>query len=134
MPNEKPTYAYFRRDPCSIDELQGQDGAKRYQVTVAKQIELTMPLYRHFATHLWMHMPFIAANKALAHCDEVNSVSRCLLVTAQGRKDGILVNCQGCDFASSAAYVPNKAVLDLSDVPMEHCGKKLRGKQEFRVR
>ena len=69
-------------------------------------------------------MPFIAANKDLSGRDK--GVIRCLLVTTRGNQDGILVDCQGHNYARYSAYVPNKRSLNLRDVPVEHYDLKLR--------
>ena len=69
-------------------------------------------------------MPFIATNKALAGCK--NGASRCLLVTVKGKRDGILVDCQGYNYARYSAYVPDKRSLNLRDVPVEHYDLKPR--------
>ena len=81
------------------------------------------------AQKLMEDMPFIAANKKLAGCD--NGVTRCLLVTTRGNRDGILVDSQG--FARYSAYVPDKRSLNLRDVPVDHYEsnlKKPRSQQE----
>ncbi len=77
-------------------------------------------------------MPFIAANRELAVRDPPGVVNS-MLVSARNRRDGILVDCQGYDFARYAAYVPDTAALDLRDVPVDHYDLKLRqprGQQE----
>ncbi len=53
-------------------------------------------------------------------------VAHCLLVSARNRGDGILVDCQGYNYARYAAYVPDTAALDLRDVPVDHYDLKLR--------
>lgn len=111
--------AYFHWKPCRAEDLQGEGGARLYQVDVVKQIELTAAQYQHFATNLLEDMPFIAANKALMGRDDENCVSHCLLVTTRNIQGGILVECQGFNYARYAARVWDKSVLNLRDVPVE---------------
>ena len=56
-------------------------------------------------------------NKNLTGYDK--GVTRCLLVATRSRRDGILVDCQGYNFARYSCYVPSKQSLDLRDVPVE---------------
>lgn len=48
----------------------------------------------------------IKENIDLMHCDE-NNVFHCLLLTAEGRNDGILVESEGAAYCRYAAYVPD---------------------------
>ena len=61
-------------------------------------------------------------------------MTRCLLVTTRGRRDGILVDCQGYNYARYSCYVPEKRSLDLRDVPVDHYDLKLRQPRRQRVR
>ena len=130
MGSKEAFHAYFSWKPNRVDELQEENGAGPYQVNIVKQIELTQAQYQHFSTHLWLDMPFIVANKDLMGCDEENTVSHCLLVTSRERRDGILVDCQGFDYARYAAYIHDKSMLDLRDVPVDHYDLKLRQPRE----
>ena len=56
----------------------------------------------------------------------VLSTIHCLLVYDRKRRDGILVDCQGCDYARYAAYVPDRKQLELRDVVVDHYNLKLR--------
>lgn len=119
--------AYFHWKPCHAEELQSDKGEEGpYQVKIMKQIHLTAAQYRHFLTHLWEDMPFIADNKALMGCGKDHSVSHCLLVTTRNIKGGILVDCEGFDYARYAAEVTDKSALDLRGVPVDHYDLKLR--------
>lgn len=62
---------------------------------MAKIIELTEAQYHHYAAHLGEIAPFIKSNRDRMGTD---GVSRCLLVTARNRQDGILVDTQGYPF------------------------------------
>ena len=74
-------------------------------------------------------MPFLSANKALTDCD-AQGVNHCLLVTTRNIRGGILVDCQGYDYARYAAEVLDKSALDLREVPIDHYDLKLRQPRE----
>lgn len=61
-------------------------------------------------------------------------MSRCLLVTARNIRGGVLVDCQGYSFARYAADLPDKSILDLRDVPIDHYDLKLRQPRSQRER
>ncbi len=112
-------------------ELMEDKTAQQIRVEVVKVIQLTAQQFRYFSANLLRDMPFIAANRSLTGYDK--GVTRCLLVTTRGNRDGILVDCQGHNYARYSAYVPDKRGLDLRDVPVDHYDLKLRqprGQQE----
>ena len=115
----------FHRSPCCVQDLRYDEAASSIRVEVAKAIELTEAQYQYFISHMLEDMPFIAANCDLTGCDE-KGVNHCLLVYDRKRQDGILVDCQGCDYARYAAYVPDRKQLDLRDVAVDHYNLKLR--------
>ena len=100
---------------------------------VVKVIELTSEQYQHYAAHLDESAPFILANMGLMGRDS-QGVSCCLLVTDRSRRDGILVNAEGHPYARYAAYVMNRARLDLRDIPVDHYNSKVRGDLKGRDR
>lgn len=100
---------------------------------VVKVIELTEAQYQHYAAHLGEEAPFITANRALMGTDE-HGVTRCLLITVRSRRDGILIDAQGYDYARYSAYIRDKLRLSLRDIPMEHYNLKLRERQKGRDR
>ena len=100
---------------------------------VVKVIELTQAQYQHYAAHLGEKAPFITANRALMGTDE-HGVTRCLLITVRSRRDGILIDAQGYDYARYSAYIRDKLRLSLRDIPMEHYNLKLRERQKGRDR
>ena len=61
-------------------------------------------------------------------------VPLCLLVTTRNIRGGILVDCQGYDYARYAAEVLDKSALDLRDVPVDHYDLKLRQPRSQRER
>lgn len=109
-------------------ELMEDKTEQPIQVEVVKIIQLSAQQFQHFSANLLRDMPFLISNKHLTGYDK--GVTRCLLVTTRRHRDGILVDCQGFDYARYSAYVPNKRALDLRDVPVEHYDLKLRQPRE----
>ena len=118
-------YTHFQFKANRLWDLQDIKKDKPIRVEVVKVIELTQEQYRHFSSHLLEDMPFIAANRGLSRRNH-NDVPRCLLVTTRDIKGGLLVDCQGYDYARYAAEVLDKSALDLRDVPVDHYDLKLR--------
>lgn len=117
-------YGRFFYKANHAQELMEETGKQPIPVEVVKVVQLSAQQFRHFSRNLLQDMPFIATNKALAGCK--NGASRCLLVTVKGKRDGILVDCQGYNYARYSAYVPDKRSLNLRDVPVEHYDLKPR--------
>ena len=94
------------------------------RVEVVKVIQLTAQQYINFSDNLLRDMPFITANKSLTGHDK--GVTHCLLVTTRNIRSGILVDCQGFNYARYSCYVSDKHSLDLRDVVVDHYDLKLR--------
>ena len=105
-------------------ELMEDKTMKPIQVEVVKILQLTGQQFRDFSANLLRDMPFLIPNKNLTGYDK--GVTRCLLVTARNIRGGVLVDCQGYSFARYAADLPDKSILDLRDVPIDHYDLKLR--------
>ena len=105
-------------------ELMEDKTMKPIQVEVVKILQLTGQQFRDFSANLLRDMPFLIPNKHLTGYDK--GVTRCLLVATRSRRDGILVDCQGYNFARYSCYVPSKQSLDLRDVPVERYDLKPR--------
>ena len=105
-------------------ELMEDKTMKPIQVEVVKILQLTGQQFRDFSANLLRDMPFLIPNKNLTSYDK--GVTRCLLVATRSRRDGILVDCQGYNFARYSCYVPSKQSLDLRDVPVERYDLKPR--------
>ena len=105
-------------------ELMEDKTVQPIRVEVVKIIQLSAQQFQHVSANLLRDMPFITANKGLTGYDK--GVTRCLLVTTRRNRDGILVDCQGFNYARYSAYVPDKHSLDLRDVPVDHYDLKLR--------
>jgi len=125
-------YGRFFYKANNAQELMEESTKQPIRLEVAKVIQLTAQQFRHFSANLLRDMPFIAANKDLSGRDK--GVIRCLLVTTRGRRDGILVDCQGYNYARYSCYVPEKRSLDLRDVPVDHYDLKLRQPRRQRER
>ena len=91
------------------------------QYKVEKIIELTPEGYEHFTESLISDYPFIADNKEHMWMD--NGVYHCLLITTADRKEGLLVESEGYDYARYCADVPDVSALTIGDVPVEKYGK-----------
>lgn len=125
---ESLIYSHFCRKACHAGQLADPKADAATRVQVEKVIELTPQQYQHFSSHLLEDMPFIIANKTLTGYD--NGLNRCLLVTTQSIRGGILVDCQGYNYAKYTAEVRDKSALDLRDVPVDHYDLKLRQPRE----
>ena len=128
---ESTIYSHFCFKSCCVQDLKDSRADGPIRVQVAKIIQLTQEQYQHFCSHLLEDMPFIKANKDLSSKDQ--GVTHCLLVTTRNIRGGILVDCQGYDYARYVAEVLDKSALDLRDVPVDHYDLKLRqprGQQE----
>ena len=121
---------YFKASHAQ--ELMEDKTMKPIQVEVVKILQLTGQQFRDFSANLLRDMPFLIPNKNLTGYDK--GVSRCLLVTARNIRGGILVDCQGYSFARYAADLPDKSILDLRDVPIDHYDLKLRQPRSQRGR
>ena len=113
-------------------ELMEDKTMKPIQVEVVKILQLTGQQFRDFSANLLRDMPFLIPNKNLTGYDK--GVTRCLLVTARNIRGGVLVDCQGYSFARYAADLPDKSILDLRDVPIDHYDLKLRQPRSQRER
>ena len=129
---ESLIHSHFCYKACCLRELKDIKDDEPLRVQVEKVIELTQEQYRHFSAHLLEDMPFIAANRDLAGRDP-QGVTRCLLVTTRSRRDGVLVNSEGHDYARYAADIRDKSALDLRDVPVDHYDLKLRQPRDRQV-
>ena len=109
-------------------ELMEERPEQAIHVEVVKVIQLSVQQFQSFSANLLRDMPFLIPNKNLTGYDK--GVTRCLLVTTGRHRVGILVDCQGFDYARYSAYVPDKRALDLRDVPVGHYDLKLRQPRE----
>ena len=122
---ESTINTYFCRKPRCLDDLLEERCRGPVRVQVEQIIQLTYEQYQYFLSHIWEDMTFFEAHKRSTNCDS-KGVNRCLLVTARNIRGGVLVDCQGYSFARYAADLPDKSILDLRDVPIDHYDLKLR--------
>lgn len=73
---------------------------------IEKVIRLSGAEYDSFARNMLRDQAFIRDNPIDAVVD-ANGRYHCLLVTGEGRRDGILVNPEGGDYARYSAFIPN---------------------------
>lgn len=77
---------------------------------IEKTVELPSEWFEHMLRHPMASQDFLKENAGLMHQDGMG-VNHCLLVTGEGRSDGLLVESEGYDYARYAAYVPEATVL-----------------------
>lgn len=80
------------------------------EFVVAKTIQLSADMFESVLKAPLRDYDFIEAHKDLMYCDE-NKVFHCLLLTGEGRSDGILVESEGYAYCRYAAYVPEVLAL-----------------------
>ncbi len=100
--------ALFTRKAVDLEELKnrtGQERDKSYFVVEAV-IELPEESFRAFADDLLSEFDFIKDNIEKMYIDN-NRVWHCLLVKAEGFKDGILIEAEGYGYARYSAYCPD---------------------------
>lgn len=121
-------YGCFLWKAGHVRELEEESIKQPIRVEVVKAILLPQRQFRRFAANLLRDMPFLAENKHLTGYD--GGVTRCLLVTAPNERGGILVDCQGYNYARYSAYLADKTDLDLRGVPVEDRSLEPRQRRE----
>lgn len=79
-------------------------------VVIEKAIHLPAEQFVQLLDKPFMHQSFITDNIRLMRMDN-NGCYHCLLVTGEGRSDGLLIESEGYDYARYAAYVPEATAL-----------------------
>ncbi|MEY8326036.1 DUF6329 domain-containing protein [Lachnospiraceae bacterium 54-11] len=77
---------------------------------VEKVIRLGEKEFEEFLQDPMDNQEFIQENTGLMHMDE-KGVCHCLLVTGEGRRDGVLVEAEGYGYARYASHVPDVAAF-----------------------
>lgn len=98
--------ALFTRKAVNLDELKcrtEQERDKKYFV-IEKVIELPEDSFRTFANNLLSDFDFIKENLDKMYVDS-DQIWHCLLVKAEGSKDGILVEAEGYEYARYSRYL-----------------------------
>ena len=81
------------------------------QAKVEKKVCLPAEAFEKFLRDPLQDVPCVVENKDLM-CQDKEGVYHCLLVTGEGRRDGVLVEAEGYDYARYASYVPDAAALE----------------------
>jgi hypothetical protein len=89
--------AIFERKPSDFD-------LRSFEVS--KTILLPAEIFEDVLKNPMRDYDFILENIEQMHCDS-NGVYHCLLLTGEGRNDGLLVESEGYDYCRYASYVPN---------------------------
>lgn len=89
--------AIFERKPSDFD-------LRSFEVS--KTILLPAEIFEDVLKNPMRDYDFIQENIEQMHCDS-NGVYHCLLLTGEGRNDGLLVESEGYDYCRYASYVPN---------------------------
>ena len=84
----------------------GENQFKAQDCVVEKVIRLSSQEFDRFSGDMLVSQDFIKDNMKLMFEDE-DGRQHCLLVVGEGRRDGILVNASGCDYAERSALLPN---------------------------
>lgn len=77
-----------------------------HEFEVAKTIQLPAAQFQSLLVAPLRDYDFIKEHTDLMYCDE-NHVFHCLLLTGEGRTDGVLVEAEGSAYCRYAAYVPD---------------------------
>ena len=81
------------------------------QAKVEKKVCLPAGEFEEFLKNPLGDMPCIVENIDLMQEDQ-EGIYHCLLVTGEGRRDGVLVESEGYRYARYASYVPDAAALE----------------------
>lgn len=82
---------------------------------IEKTVELPAERFENMLRHPTADQKFLTENAGLMRQDGMG-VNHCLLVTGEGRTDGLLVESEGYDYARYAAYVPEATALRYSSL------------------
>lgn len=81
------------------------------EVEISKVIRLPTEEYEHFLKHPCADYKFIEEHSNLMFMDDKSGAFHCILVTGEGRRDGVLVEAEGYSYARYASYVPEATAL-----------------------
>ena len=93
--------AIFERKPSDFD-------LRSFEVS--KTIRLPAEVFEAVLQKPMRNYDFIQENIEQMHCDS-SGVYHCLLLTGEGRNDGLLVESEGYSYCRYASYVPNISAL-----------------------
>jgi len=117
--------AEFKRKEVSIDA---------YECVVDKVVCLSQEAYLRFTKALWLEREFIKDNQDVMRVED--DIWHCLLVTAEGLDEGVLVQSEGSDYARYTSFVPSVSgilqQMDLEKVLTEESERTVEtGIQQF---
>ncbi|WP_286173582.1 DUF6329 domain-containing protein [Clostridium sp. WB02_MRS01] len=95
--------AIFERKPSNFD-------LRSFEVS--KTLRLPAKVFEDVLRNPMRDYTFIQENIEQMHCDS-SGVYHCLLLTGEGRNDGLLVESEGYSYCRYASYVPNISALTL---------------------
>ncbi len=106
-PRERQTVMYSATIPQEIYFIAGEYQKDAKEIRVEQEsLAVETAEFDSFAAHLTRDCDFIRENKDLMGHDP-DGPMHCLLVTGEGREDGILAQASGYDYARYAAHVPH---------------------------
>jgi hypothetical protein len=100
--------AQFVRKVINLEELKEYKG-ETFSFIVEKMVELEARAFESFTERLLDDQDFIKGNKELQYIDR-DGVWHCIMIKGKGRKDAILVQGEGYDWARYTAYLPSLPV------------------------
>ena len=80
---------------------------------IEKTIQLNQMDYENFITDFCVERWFIEQYAHLCYVDEVTGIWHCLLIQQERKKNGILVQSDGCSFPKHAGYFEWKGENDI---------------------
>lgn len=104
----KKNKAVFTRKSANIAEVKARAGGEeaKCEYVIEKVIELSEKDYLTFADDLLEDSTVIKENNGTMFMD-ADGVWHCILVKAEGSRDGLLVESEGYDYARYTAYLPD---------------------------
>ncbi len=92
---------------------------------IEKTVRIPGEQFETFSQNLLKPQGFIRENQSHMFLDDSN-MRHCLLVTGEGRADGIIIFSEGYDFANYACHIPDAKALTLAQSPaLTALGEKL---------
>lgn len=113
--------AIFERKPSDFD-------LRNFEVS--KTIRLPADVFEAVLQKPMRDYDFIQENTDLMHCDS-SGVYHCLLLTGEGRNDGLLVESEGYGYCRYASYIPN--ISALTSPALQHLNERMTATADYIV-
>ena len=98
--------AYFIRKPLNLEDLKGTIGyGYGHEYVIEETVTLSLEAFKHFSDNLLDDFDFISERKHMM-CVDKAAVWHSILVQSEEPGIGILVECEGYDYARYAALLP----------------------------